>query len=231
VFVSVATFPQDKETFTVADPRPVSAAIDTLASKYGWLVTYEDPPYAYAADIEPVMRVPLGGRFGITYVISPATLEPNETEVLQSTLEAARQSTGIVFEMRNSAHRIHIVPAKVRDASGKLVQVIPVLDAHITLPDQNQNALGALVAICEAVSRMTGEHVIPGTTPLHFERIRTQIVAENRLAREVLSSLLDSIAPNFSWSLYYDPGDHDYALNIDVVRRDTKTSNVETGSK
>lgn len=219
LLICPTAFSQQSETLSVADPRPVSNAIDILAKKYGWIVTYEDPPYLYAADIDQYMHVPLGGRFRITYGVSPKTLEPDEAQVLQSALDAARQSTGVVFAMRKGAHRIHIVPVKARDASGKLVDVVPILDTRIDAPAEQGNALAALSGICQTLSRMTGERVIVGTTPLHFERVPTHISGENRPAREVLSSLLDSVAPSLSWSLYYDPGDHDYALNIDVVKK------------
>ncbi len=209
----------DKETLTVADPRPVSEAIDILASRYGWLVTYEDPPYLNSGDIAPGLHVPLGGRLDITYSVSPTTRLPDKREVIHTLLDAARQRTGIAFELREGVGRLHIVPAKAKDASGNPVDVTPVLDTRITIADEDTVAAGALSLICGAVTRMTGQRVTVGTTPLGFLRVRTHIGAEDKPAREVLSSVLDSVSPDLSWSLYYDPGDHSYALNIDVVQK------------
>jgi len=207
-----------QETLTVADdPRPVSEAIDILANKYGWLITYEDPPYRNSADIAPWLNVPKGARLDITYSLSTVTHLPDEAQVVSALLQTAQQKTGIVFEARKGAKRLHIVPARARDASGNLVDIVPILDTHITVTSEQTVAAGALSLICQELSRMTGEDVIVGTTPLGFLHIRTRVSANGIPAREVLSSLLDSIAPNLSWSLYYDPGDHSYALNIDVV--------------
>ena len=40
--------------YIVDDPRPVAAAIDELTSRYGYLITYEDPPYSYSDDVKDV---------------------------------------------------------------------------------------------------------------------------------------------------------------------------------
>src|SRR5712691_5723123 len=43
-----------KVSLSVQDPRPVAKAIVMLEARYGWIVTYEDPRYAYADDIADV---------------------------------------------------------------------------------------------------------------------------------------------------------------------------------
>src|SRR5437879_2804770 len=44
-------------TITVNDPRPLAAAITELELRHGWVITYEDPPYEYAADVRDVTGV------------------------------------------------------------------------------------------------------------------------------------------------------------------------------
>jgi hypothetical protein len=41
-------------TLTVRDPRPVAKAIEELDTRYGWQITYEDPPYIHDSDIPDV---------------------------------------------------------------------------------------------------------------------------------------------------------------------------------
>ena len=45
---------RNKDQLSVNDPRPVALAAETLEKKYGWIVTYEDPPYAYDGDLVDV---------------------------------------------------------------------------------------------------------------------------------------------------------------------------------
>src|SRR5262245_60382762 len=35
----------NKDQISVNDQRPVALAAETLEKKYGWIITYEDPPY------------------------------------------------------------------------------------------------------------------------------------------------------------------------------------------
>src|ERR1700730_11306504 len=48
-------------TITVQDPRPVAKAIQELEKKYGWRITYEDPPYSQNSDITDVTDFPWPG--------------------------------------------------------------------------------------------------------------------------------------------------------------------------
>ena len=41
-------------TITVQNPRPVAKAIEELETRYGWQITYEDPPYVYYGDLTDV---------------------------------------------------------------------------------------------------------------------------------------------------------------------------------
>src|SRR5689334_24930415 len=40
--------------FSVLDARPLKAVIDQLESRYGWIITYEDPPYENTAALDDV---------------------------------------------------------------------------------------------------------------------------------------------------------------------------------
>jgi hypothetical protein len=39
---------------TVVDGRPLAAAVRELENRFGWVITYEDPPYEWPADVEDV---------------------------------------------------------------------------------------------------------------------------------------------------------------------------------
>src|SRR3984893_19497801 len=58
-------------TLTVQDPRPVAAAIQELEKRYGWQITYEDPPYVHYSDLTDVSDTDWPG----TPVRSPSQLQ------------------------------------------------------------------------------------------------------------------------------------------------------------
>jgi hypothetical protein len=41
-------------SISVVDPRPVAKAVELLEARYGWAITYEDPPYEHDSEIEDV---------------------------------------------------------------------------------------------------------------------------------------------------------------------------------
>ncbi len=52
-------------TVTVQSGRPVAEAIQELEKRYGWQITYEDPPYVHYSDITDVTDTDWPGkRFG-----------------------------------------------------------------------------------------------------------------------------------------------------------------------
>ena len=73
-------------TFEVAveDGRPLAKVLDEVEERFGWTVTYEDPPYQNANEIEDVTErvrrdgkthlrvlVPRGGAFHFSYALNP----------------------------------------------------------------------------------------------------------------------------------------------------------------
>jgi hypothetical protein len=52
--VTAAQTVQDTIKLGVDDPRPVAKAVEELVSRYGYVITYEDPRHAYEGDIQDV---------------------------------------------------------------------------------------------------------------------------------------------------------------------------------
>src|SRR5688572_29179716 len=83
------------------DPRPLAKAAALLEQHYGWVITYEDPPYQFAQDIVDVttsvrrtytlgqrpVLVPKGGRLLIEFdTQGKGTVRP--ADVIQQLVEA-----------------------------------------------------------------------------------------------------------------------------------------------
>ena len=104
-------------TLTVESPRPVAKAVETLVAKYGSLITYEDPRYEYAGDLQdatsrvrqdldryppghaPKVVVPLGGRL---------TVSSSSTDVATILQQIVQSSDHGHFRVQQTNNIFHI---------------------------------------------------------------------------------------------------------------------------
>lgn len=225
---------------SVEDPRPVAKAIETLEARHGWVITYEDPPYAHHGDVvdvtaevrkdlhkfrpgeAPKVLIPKGGALAFEYDLAAASGHAADpAAVVRQLLDAYARGGGAgAFRLEGGGQVVHVIPAAGRNGAGSVVAHDPVLDAPITLPAEERRGLQTLEAICAAVSQATGAQVIVGTVPVSvFARHRDQHGASGERARDVLLRTLGGVkgGGKLSWQLFYDPGMKTYVLNIHQV--------------
>jgi hypothetical protein len=231
-------------TITVQDPRPVAKAIEELENRYGWQITYEDPPYIHNSDItdvtdtpwpgatiqslsqlqslqrEPAAHhrtlVPKGGSLSFT-LPSANPVEFGAVEALVKSYNASRG--GNVFAVVHGVGLLHVVPRNVTGLFGYLEPVKPVLDTVITVEQKERTALALLEEVCRKISIGTNTNVFVGESPINMLiQMKTSIGGSRKTARSILDQLiLESGAP-LSWQLFYGPDNPEgYALNINLV--------------
>ena len=229
-----------KVNLSVQDARPLAKAIVVLEAQYGWIITYEDPRYVYADDVDdvtekvrrdldkypkgeaPKVLVPKGGELSFEYDVLSQTNLPRDPGAVVQRLLAAQAASGLsgTFRMEKRDEFIHVIPTAIKGRLGKLMPHKSVLDAVITLPAKERTGLQTLEALCSAVSKATQMRVVVGAVPFGlFLQHKDQQGVAGQKAREFLVQLLESIAKGkkLSWQLLYDPGMKIYALNIHVV--------------
>jgi hypothetical protein len=226
-----------KVSLSVQEPRPVAKAIVVLEARYGWIVTYEDPRYAYSDDIADVTEkvrndlhksqagdarrvlIPKGGELSFNYYVAPQTgLPPDPVVVVQQLLTASSQYGS--FRLEKDHGIIHVIPTAIKGISGKLAPTKSVLDASITLAATERTGMQTLEALCAAISNTTKVQVVVGTVPLNlFMHHKDHQGVAGQRARQVLVQLFERMSngKNLSWQLLYGPGTKMYALNIHVV--------------
>jgi hypothetical protein len=228
--------PGPTQSVSVDDPRPIDKAIEILQSKYGYIITYEDPRYVYAGDLKDITQeirtsvdprykriktlVPVGGTVNLSLPMASSVNDSRSmaavlTQLLQS--HAALQRDGR-FRLEQTGDVFHIVPAEIQDADGTWRSQVPPLDYAITVSKiTNANGLTMLHAICAALTK-AGARVFEGTVPLNvLNQYRGDLEAENESARSVLLRMLAATGSRLAWSLLYDPNLKAYFLNISVV--------------
>jgi hypothetical protein len=228
-----------RTNLSVQDPRPLAKAIKMLEGKYGWVITYEDPRYVHPSEIAdvtntvrkdlykyrpgeaPRVLVPKGGALSIQYDVMSDTGFPIDREAVLRQLLDANSANGNAgrFRLEKTGEVLHVIPTASKISEETFAEQESVLDAVITLPEQERSSAQTLEAICAAVSDATHTHVGVGTIPLNrFLQHRDQKGTYGETARDVLLKLLERTGTNLTWRLLYDPGLKVYALNIHEVR-------------
>lgn len=228
-----ASLADQRLNLEVDDPRPLAAALEQLEKRYGWAITYDDPPYLYASDIEDVtlavrrdgdmtrrVLVPRGGRFRFEYSAPVDGGAPNASSLLERLLEAYHL-TGYpgMFRVIATGSVFHVVPSESRNASGVFAPCVSLLDAKISIPDSERSVFSTVSAIIEAANTQLGARIGLGTVPVNLlMQRRTEERATNESARTVLVRTLESTHRKLSWRLFCDPGTNSQCfLNLHLV--------------
>jgi hypothetical protein len=160
------------QSILLDNPRPLAEALETLKTRHRRAITYEDPRYLYADDIKditlevrkdlarfppgqaPRVLIPLGGRIDFEYDVSAATGDPEDWDaLLDELLEShAAAGRGARFRVERSGDVYHVIPAQIRNTSGQWVKTASILDAYITVPEQEFTKLAAVEAVVQAVN-------------------------------------------------------------------------------
>lgn len=229
----------NKVSFSASDARPVAFAARMLEETYGWIITYEDPPYVNQDDLvdvtetvrrdldkykpgeAPKVFAPKGGKFSFEFDVDAATNKPTSPGVVvQQMLDAYAIAVNPgIFHMETDTERVHIIAGAVKNEKGVVVSRQSLFDASITIPPQKRNGAQLLDAFCAAVRAASGTRVLIGNVPINLlMRYQTEAGAKNQNARDFLTHELDRMTgrPALSWQLFYDPQGKAYYLNIDA---------------
>ena len=222
--------------------RPVADAALKLEQLYGWPITYEDPPYVYAGDLEDATsRVRRDGKSakepGVAQILLPrshsfmlnleASARPAmgtrapETAAraaILAMLKSYSESIGGVqmFSLTEADGLFHIVPTQRRDKSGQWEKIVPLFDSPVSLSGGLGDVIEIVTQVCRSLRPQPGERVDLFTT---WQPARSYIEPKpGESARSILSRLMAE--QNFplpvSWAVFYQPG-WGYMLNLHRV--------------
>jgi hypothetical protein len=216
-------------TITVDDPRPLAAALDELENRYGWRVTYEDPPYLHDSEIADISHriaragsgarvlVPKGGRFTFAPP-SRASAAASPQDIDDVVRSYNRKHRADAFTVIRGKALLHVVPVKTLGREGRVLPVTPLLDTPVTIPAKRRTALELLEAICEAITANAGQKLSLGAIPVKL--LDSQVVASGAMetkARTLIEDVVLASGAPLTWRLLHDPELAWYFLNIGVV--------------
>lgn len=222
---------QEPHRISVKDPRPVASAIKSLETRFGRVITYEDPPFVhpddtldvtesvrrdlhkYAPGKAPRVIVPRGGELNVEYGPNDS-VEVVLTRVLS---EAERVTPSTTFRSAETNGIIHVIPASIKGPTGETMSVRSILDTPVELKVQERNGMQMLEAWADAVRANAKQQLVIGAAPLQmFATYKDKQGLSFPNARDALTEILETVGKRsqLSWQLFYDPGLKLYALNV-----------------
>jgi hypothetical protein len=211
----------------------MAQAASLLEREFGWIITYEDPPFQFARDIRdvtvevrkdltpasPRVLIPNSFPFAFSYVALPGNTARSPEEALQGLVRAyATSGNSGAFRIISAPPMYHLVPTQFHDVHGALVSYESVLEAQISLPSGRRSLFRVMEEIAAELTKGTGTRVVAGAMPLNFA-IKTEVEggADNVPARMVLRRILSETGRPVSWQMFFDPGGLGYALHLHIV--------------
>ncbi len=223
--------------FHVDDPRPVQAAIKELSMRYGSLITYEDPAYVFADDVQdvtalyrkstpgsaaatqPRIIVVAGRSLDVQFPVAGPNMRPESIPAVVAQILAAHEKSwhGGRFRAVENGGIIHVIPMQVRNERGMYTEVVPLLDTRIDLADQERTAIATLEVIADQLRKKTGTNVEVMTGPINLLAQKVRVAAADAPARDVLQATARQMHERLVWYSLYGPGQKQFGLNLRLV--------------
>jgi hypothetical protein len=172
---------QDVRQLNIDDPRPVAKAVEELVARYDYVITYEDPRFAYDGDLQDVTTVVRRDLDRYPPGKAPKVIVPRSekltmnlpysasvnTQTLASILDQLTRAQSIRgegghFRVVQVGDVFHVLPTEIRDRNGNWTAQSSILDVPISLPLEDRSDVEMLDAVVKAVSAATHIKILGG---------------------------------------------------------------------
>ena len=219
----------------VSDPRPLAAAALQLQQRYGVAISYEDPPFSHPQDLvevlvespvpgaeETAILIPAGGGLemklgaeaGASVQLDPAAVLASLVMIYEKGDQPGR------FQVVQDGEMFHLLPTAMRQGTGALGPVTPLLDTVISLDGSPRRADVVLHKIRNKLHSASGVNIEVGMTPVQLLYDSTVSVGGTNLpARDLLVQFSEALPMPVTWRLLWDATLETYYLNLVPVAR------------
>jgi len=213
----------------VSGARPVLRAVEALRERYQVAITYEEPRYVYAQDLEDISYIhkgpvpsgvkliaPRGGTIHFRYAEMNGKPQEDMASLIQRLLMEHAAQGGPLFDVRERTMpkgiQWNVVALKARGSSGDFVDQPDILGVPIFIPKERRTEAEFLKEMLQQLRTETGYPVVLGTVETRINWGTAELGADNVPARDALVSLFGR---EMVWDLNYDPeGGGKYVLNL-----------------
>lgn len=195
-------------TIIVDEIRPVDALANTLAQRFGIVLSAEEPEYQFVDDFEDVQtadpewsaehpraryKVPKRRKIELQFSVSRSDTPVDVPALLKQAVQNANQQTPFGYRLDIDGEFYTLVPTTTRNSKGVVVQTTPLLDQHISLPVAKRTIAEHAKLMAESLSAQTGLKVSCCQTLAPGRFWGTSVVefgAKDETARKILEQLI-----------------------------------------
>jgi hypothetical protein len=223
-------------TVLADDSTPLLQAIAALRLEYGWQINSEGAPgysrFDVVDDTAPKWRAAHPSEKGVTRpaggLFTASFPEPSgavgERDALARLIDAynATGNPGKYVLRVGSDGQMDVIGTQVRDETGALQEISPLLDTPITLAKKSRNVYDTIESILEALHSATGKKVLFAVMSGSLF-INTQVTMggeSRRPARELLKQALAATQQPLQYDLGLNPDVPVYILSVSPVLKE-----------
>ena len=214
----------DEVTMVADSIRVVDSIANTLAQRFGVVVSAEEPQYQFSGDLQDVREadpdwsaqhpkahylVPKRRHVEIRFSVLPDGSPSDAGDLLRRILEKVNRQVLFGYRLDVDGKFLSFVPTTTRNVDGAVVPTMPLLDRLVTIPLGNRRISESAKLMANSLSAQTGLSVgCCESMNYRWGRQIVQFEANDEPARKVLERLLtlDSSPPRDYWLLRCDSG-------------------------
>ena len=217
-------------TMVVDEIRPVDALANTLAQRFGIVLSAEEPEYQFADDFEDVRtadpewsaqhpkahyQVPKRRRIEIQFSISPSGTPIDVPALLKEVVQKSNQQTPFGYRLSIDGEFSTLVPTTTRDSKGVVIQRVPLLDRSVSIPFGKRTIAEHGKLMADSLSAQTGLKISCCQTFVAgrpWGQSAVEFGAKDETARKVLEQLIElnqqsnTVTSRNYWLLRCDSG-------------------------
>jgi hypothetical protein len=218
-------------TIDVGTAQPVLRAIEALRERYHVPITYEEPRYVYAQDLQDISYVhkgpvpagvrlvaPRGGTIHFEYVEVSGKPQEGITALIRRLVVGYAAQGGAVFDVRErsmpSGPESNVVAVRARDKWGTFVDQPDILGTPVSIPEAQRSASEFITEILQQVRSETGCEVRWSSDVGPFENWTGKFGAEGLSARDALVELFSQSHTPIVWDMNNDPESNRFFLTF-----------------
>lgn len=224
-------------TVTGNESIPLFQALYAVRLEYGWQINWEEAPcfshFDLVDDTGPKWRAahpgekgvtrPAGGLFTATFP-EPKPPDPDAERFVFARLIQEYNATdnpGRYVLRVGSDGQLTVVGTEVRDETGALQEISPLLDTPITLAKAPRTVYDTIKYILGALRSATGTEVLLGAASSSlFRTTQSTVGGEGVPARQLLKQALSSTKLPIQYDLGFNPDVPVYILNVSSATRE-----------
>ena len=231
-------YAQDR-TLSVDSGRPLDEAVAQLQARYGWLITYQDPPYEHPDDMEPSKdagpKAPRNGfiaprhrRISVTYPEPRTGTDEERRKIIDGVVESFSAAGAGHFRVYHQWIFSHVVPTSVKRVSGAVESVTSLCDSTVTMSPAKRSIGDSVTEILSQVSQQMGRPAIIAMVDPNFILGRQYLTeAQNENACDALTLVFEDVngvrnalgfsSSHVAWAMRYDIATKTYYFNVGPV--------------